>query len=95
VKHLIASLLGSSIPVSISGVILSLVKSIPLIGQATSALTMPALAGATTYAVGKVFIQHFESGGTFLDFDPEKVKAYYAEMLKEGEDVAADLNKKN
>ena len=28
--------------------------------------------------MGKVFIQHFESGGTFLDFDPDKVRSYFS-----------------
>jgi uncharacterized protein (DUF697 family) len=47
-------------------------------GIGASALkSMPAFASAVTYAVGKVFIQHFASGGTFLDFDPDKVRAYF------------------
>ena len=54
---------------------------------------MPAAAGASTYAVGQVFIQHFESGGTFLDFDPDKVKAYFAEQVEKGKLVVADLRK--
>ncbi|OQX11853.1 MAG: hypothetical protein BWK80_44335 [Desulfobacteraceae bacterium IS3] len=90
-KHLIASLLGGGLPMSVGGTLVSFIKSIPLIGQVGGVLTMPAVTGATTYAVGKVFIQHFESGGTFLDFDPETVRAYYAEMFKEGEKVVADL----
>jgi uncharacterized protein (DUF697 family) len=90
-KHLIASLLGGGLPMSVGGTLASFIKSIPLIGQVGGALTMPAVTGATTYAVGKVFIQHFESGGTFLDFDPETVRAYYAEMFKEGEKVVAGL----
>ena len=36
------------------------------IGQSTGAITMPVIAGASTYAIYKVFVQHFESGGTFL-----------------------------
>jgi len=28
-----------------------------------------------------VFIQHFESGGTFLDFDAAKVRAYYEQQF--------------
>ena len=50
---------------------------------------MPALAGASTYAVGKVFVQHFESGGTFLNFDPEDVRDYYAEQFEKGKAAAA------
>ncbi|MCP4693527.1 MAG: DUF697 domain-containing protein [Desulfobacterales bacterium] len=88
VKHLLASLAGGGVTLPLGGVVGSLIKAIPVIGQTTGVLAMPAAAGATTYALGKVFIQHFESGGTFLTFDPDKVKAYYAEMLKEGEAVA-------
>lgn len=94
-KHFIAALMGSGIPVSLSGSAASLVKAIPIIGQTSGILTMVALAGAGTYAVGKVFIQHFESGGTFLDFDPEKVKEYYSQMLKEGEKITADIKNGN
>ncbi|MCP4105129.1 MAG: DUF697 domain-containing protein [Desulfobacteraceae bacterium] len=78
VKNILGALLGSAIPSS-AGLPLStsIVKSVPVIGQAVGALAMPVIAGASTYAVGKVFIQHFASGGTFLTFDPEKSKAYY------------------
>ncbi|MBT8340994.1 MAG: YcjF family protein [Desulfatitalea sp.] len=95
VKHILATLIGSSIPVSFSRTFASLIKGIPLIGQTTGALAMPILAGATTYAVGKVFIQHFASGGTFLTFDPEKVKSYYNEKFNEGQEIAANMKKAN
>ena len=62
----------------------SLIKVIPLIGQTTGVLTMSVVGGASTYAVGKIFIQHFEAGGTFLDFNPEKVKDYFAELYEKG-----------
>jgi len=52
---------------------------------------MPVVAGAATYTGGRVFIQHFASGGTFLTLDPDKVTNYYAEMLKEGKTVAAGM----
>ena len=59
----------------------SLLKMVPLVGSIAGMLTMPALAAASCYATGKVFIQHFESGGTFLDFDPAKVRDYYARQF--------------
>jgi len=34
---------------------------------------MATLGGASTYAIGRVFKQHFEKGGTLEDFDPKKV----------------------
>ena len=88
-KNVLTSLIGGGASLPIGVAFGSLVKLIPVIGQTTGALAMPATTGAMTYAVGKVFIQHFASGGTFLTFDPEAVRAYYAEMLKEGEGVAA------
>ncbi len=87
-KNILASLLGGVIPTSLSGTLASMLKVVPLIGQTTGALSMAILAGASTYAVGKVFVQHFESGGTFLDFDPAKVKDYFAEQFQEGQKIA-------
>jgi len=93
VKNILASLLGSGMSVPLATTLASLVKAVPIIGQTTGALAMPITAGAVTYAIGKVFTQHFASGGTFLNFDPEEVKEYYAQMLKEGEQVAGDIKK--
>jgi uncharacterized protein (DUF697 family) len=95
VKNVLASLAGAGISVPLGHTLASLVKAVPVIGQTTGALAMPISSGAMTYAVAKVFTQHFASGGTFLNFDPEAVKEYYAEMLKEGEKVASDLKKGN
>ena len=91
VKTILASLIGGGIPVTFSTAFASLMKTVPLIGTTTGALAMPILAGATTYAVGKVFTQHFACGGTFLNFNPEAVREYYYEMFKEGQDMAADM----
>ncbi|ETR71321.1 MAG: hypothetical protein OMM_08199 [Candidatus Magnetoglobus multicellularis str. Araruama] len=69
----------------------SLLKVIPVIGATTGAIALPVTAGAMTYAVGKVFSQHFATGGTLLNFDPEKVKDYYREMFQEGKSYAQNL----
>ena len=68
----------------------SLIKAIPFIGQTTSAITMPIVAGAATYAVGKVFQRHFASGGTVSDFDPKKSKGFFKEKYEEGKAIAAE-----
>jgi len=72
----------------------SLMKSIPIIGQITGAIAMSGYSLAATYAIGQVFIQHFEAGGTFLDFKPEKVKAHFKEQFEEGKKFASDVQKK-
>ena len=85
-KNLIASLVGGGLPPSLG---VSLFKTVPFLGLVTGMLTMSVTAGASTYAVGKVFIQHFASGGTFLSFEPEKVRDYYREVFEEGEKAVA------
>lgn len=55
----------------------AIVANIPLVGTAYRWVALPGFNAAFTYAIGKVFQQHFASGGTFLTFDPAKVKNYF------------------
>ena len=88
-KSAISSLAGGALPIAtVTAVGASLSKWIPVVGQTLSTATLVVLNGATTYALGKVFTQHFASGGTFLSFDPEAVRSFYEESLKEGKEVA-------
>lgn len=94
-KSVVASLIGGIGASSIArGTFGSLVKFIPVVGPLAGAVTLPIVAGAATYAVGKIFVQHFEAGGTFLDFDPEKVRTIFQKHYQEGEKVATDLRPK-
>lgn len=91
-KSIIASLIGSVGASTVaSGTLGSLVKAIPGFGPILGAVTFPLVAGATTYAVGKVFIQHFESGGTFLSFDSVEGKKIFAEKFAEGKDKITQM----
>lgn len=69
------------------------VKFIPGVGSILGGITMSALSGASTFALGEVFKKHFETGGTFLDFDPERLKKYYNEKFEKGKEVAEELSK--
>jgi uncharacterized protein (DUF697 family) len=75
-KALIASLAGTMIPVTSGMGAASALKSVPLLGMMASAFVMPVLSAGATYAIGKAFIQHFESGGTLLDFNPPDYKEF-------------------
>ncbi len=90
-KSIIASLVGGAAPVSVMPMVKSLLKAVPIVGHATSILTMSALGGATTYAVGKVFIKHYEAGGTLLNFNVEAMKDYFAEQFEKGKKVASEM----
>lgn len=94
VKNILGALVGSAIPSATGGPLAaSITKFVPVIGWTTGAITMPVFAGASTYAVGKVFVQHFATGGTFLTFDTDKVKEYFAKKFKEGKEVAKEGDK--
>lgn len=81
-KALVAGLAGTIIPASTGVGMASLVKSVPIAGTAIGALATPALAMAATYAIGKVFIQHFASGGTLLDFEPPNYREYITREMQ-------------
>lgn len=92
-KNFISALVGSITPLIFAGPAASLIKLIPVVGWGLGAASMPIVSGASTYALGKVFVKHFESGGTFLNFEPGRMKKYYKEKFEEGKTVATDLKK--
>lgn len=94
-KNIVASLIGGGMSYSIAPLLASAVKAIPIVGSVLGAVSMSATAGATTYALGKVFIEHFESGGTILNFDPKAVKTFYEEQLKEGKAILSKEKESN
>ena len=81
-KALIAGIAGTVIPVSTGVGMASVVKSIPIAGTAVGVLVTPALAVAATYAIGMVFIQHFASGGTLLDFEPPNYREFISREMQ-------------
>jgi uncharacterized protein (DUF697 family) len=71
----------------------SLVKTIPGIGSILGGVTMSALSGASTYAIGQVFIWHFSTGGDFMNFNFDKAKDIYQKEFEKGKQVAKDIEK--
>ncbi len=69
----------------------SVIKLIPGVGSLIGGAAVSVFAGSSTYALGEVFKLHFETGGTILDFDPERLKKKYKEMFEKGKSVATDL----
>ena len=89
---------GKAIITSLSGASVArmgarAVKFIPGVGSVLGGVTLMVLSGASTYALGEVFKSHFESGGTFLDFDISRIKRMYDESFEKGKEVAKDIQK--
>lgn len=94
VKKIIASLASSLGSVGLGLVIGgSIAKFIPAVGTALGVATVPVLTGAFTLALGKVFLMHFESGGTVLNFDALAMRTYFQQEFEKAKEAVAQLQK--
>ena len=86
-NNVISVLLGSLIP----GYIGSGLKAMPGIGTIVGFFAFSAFAAASTYALGKIILRHFEKGGTVSTFDPgaisEDFKKEFATAQKSKQDI--------
>lgn len=78
----IGTLCGVSVAGTVGGLLRAFGGPLAIVGVAGSA--------ASTYALGQVFTKHFSSGGTFLNFDPEKARDDYEESYKEGKKAVVE-----
>lgn len=76
-----AALMGLLMGAEVGVVSLSIARFLPGLGYLAVAGPGAVLFSALTFAVGKVFIQHFEAGGTLLDFDPARMRAHFQREL--------------
>lgn len=85
-KSVIASVAGSLLPASAATTtamgVGSVMKALPGVGTLVGALTMPVVSAGATYVIGKVFIQHFASGGTLLDFEPPNYREFISREMQ-------------
>lgn len=92
-KKLLASLLSSVGGVTFGAIFgASITKLVPVLGSALGAATLPLFVGAFTHATGKVFLMHFESGGTVLDFDPHAMRRHFKEELQQAKEKVAQVH---
>jgi uncharacterized protein (DUF697 family) len=91
VKRIVSALLGNTIKRSLLLPVSSFLKAVPGIGTSIGTVTMAVSGGAATYSLGKVFAHHFEQGGNFAKFDPNKFKEQFDLYFKEGVEVAKNI----
>lgn len=88
VRSIIATLVGDLGAIGV----MSGVKAIPVLGTFIGGFTTSLTGAAATFALGKVFTQHFDQGGTLLNFDPVKSRKYFQEAFEEGQLYVEDLS---
>lgn len=87
-RSLITTLVGDLAAVGV----MSGVKVIPVVGSIVGAFSTSITGAAATYALGKVFTQHFDQGGTLLNFDPVKSRKYFQDSYEDGKLFVDDLS---
>ncbi len=94
VKAVVLSLVSGSAPVlSVLGLSTG-AKLMPGIGTLVGSGSVAVSGGALTYGVGRVFLRHFESGGTLLTLDAAKARSQLKREIRRGREVVADLKAK-
>ena len=76
VRGVISVLLGTLLPGTVARyATVAIARGAPAVGLVVGIVSFGALGAAATYAVGKVFVRHYERGGAFHNFDPKTVEA--------------------
>lgn len=87
-RSVVTLLLGSLSPGMLVGVTAStFLKLVPGFGHALAAVSLPMLASASTYAVGRVMINHLEGGGDLNNFDAKEYKEKFNESVEKGKEM--------
>lgn len=93
-KKIVYSLLSGLGSVSVGTAIgASLSKLIPGLGTTLGVVSVPIIAGAATHTVGKMFLMHFESGGTVLDFDPQAMRSYFKQEFERSKEAVSRMRR--
>jgi len=69
----------------------SVAKSLPGAGWLLGSATQVALSGASTYALGEVYREHFARSETLDELDGETLRARYREAVERGREVVRTL----
>lgn len=81
--NIIVSLLAGTVPVALLTMTASFVKAVPVLGHFAGSTAMALNGAAVVYALGRVMLAHFESGGDLLNFDSKKARIYFRQQMDE------------
>lgn len=88
-RTVIMTLIGGSVPGLGARFFASGMKLIPGVGTIIGMVATPTISGAATYAVGRVFVQHLETGGDLVTFDASKMKEQFERALQQGKKMTS------
>lgn len=73
-RGMVSVLLGTLFPAGLTSALVGSGAKLFPVGALFGMASMAALSAAATYAIGKVFVRHFEKGGSLASFSPEAIK---------------------
>lgn len=85
------SLIGSIGPIYFANKSKSAISAVPFVGQLLSSSIYSLTGAISVYAVGKIFQQHFESGGTLLSKENSYIRKLFKQRSREGYDEVPKL----
>lgn len=86
---LVSALAGGTMPTWLAQTLtLSALKTVPVVGSVMSLTAEPAMAFAATYAIGRTFVQHFESKGTLASFSARNMSGSFQRFFKTGQSLS-------
>jgi uncharacterized protein (DUF697 family) len=89
IRSLVATTLGSLAPTVVStSLVGSSLKLIPGYGTLLGSASVSGFSAAATYAIGKVFVRHFENGGTLKNFSAESIEDELKEEFSDASEKA-------
>ena len=93
-KMFLSSILGASIGSVLGRLGASVAKVVPGIGTVLGVGAQVALAGASTFAIGKMFEKYFKEGKDLTDLDLESdfLKAEFDKLFEKGRSFVDQLN---
>ena len=92
-RKIITAVIGAGVGVLASGPVESVVSAVPLIGLPLAIATKPAMNGMTPYALGRMFVTHFEEGGGFVSVNIEAMKDSFSSAYKNSREWIGDAIK--
>ena len=93
-KSLASSIMGATVGSLLGRAGASALKAVPGVGTILGIGSQVIFAGASTFALGKVFHSHFEENGTLLSIDLEEMKKQFESFFNKGKEIAKNLKGK-
>jgi len=88
VASLVAAVGSAGLGVAIAS---TFFKFVPVVGTSLGVVSMPIVSGAFTMATGRVFVAHFESGGTILTFNPSAIRDHFRAEFQQAKQVVTQM----